>query len=131
MRPKGDNSEHSDEDEVFLKKVMAVIESNISNPDLSVEMIALDVGFSATHLYRKLKQYTGYSTKEILVNYRMQKAADMILNRAGNISEIMYAVGFSSLASFSRSFKAKFGIAPSAYAANGAIDNTIPSPQNP
>lgn len=68
MRPKGDNSEHSDEDEVFLKKVMAVIESNISNPDLSVEMIALDVGFSAT---------------------------------------------------------------PSAYAANGAIDNTIPSPQNP
>ncbi len=131
MRPKGDDSELSDEDEVFLKKVMAVIESNISNPDLSVEMIAMDVGFSATHLYRKLKQYTGYSTKEILVNYRMQKAADMILNRNGNITEIMYAVGFSSLASFSRSFKARYGIAPSAYADNGALDNTIPSPQNP
>lgn len=131
MRPKGDNSEHSDEDEVFLKKVMAVIESNISNPDLSVEMIALDVGFSATHLYRKLKQYTGYSTKEILVNYRMQKAADMILNRNGNITEIMYAVGFSSLASFSRSFKAKFGIAPSAYSADGRHENIIPSRQIP
>lgn len=107
------------QDELFLKKVMSLIENNISNPELSVEMLGSALGMSATHLYRKLKENTGYSTREIIMNYRMQKAAHMIANNEGNVSEIMYAVGFSSLSGFSRSFKAKFGVAPSAYGDNG------------
>jgi DNA-binding response OmpR family regulator/two-component sensor histidine kinase len=106
------------QDELFLKKVMSLIENNISNPELSVEMLGNALGMSATHLYRKLKEGTGYSTKEIIMNFRMQKAAYMIANNEGNVSEIMYAVGFSSLSGFSRSFKAKFGVAPTAYSKN-------------
>jgi AraC-like DNA-binding protein len=48
-------------------------------------------------------------------NYRMQKAAQMIRNKEGNITEIMYAVGFSSLSSFSKSFKSVFHVSPSNY----------------
>src|SRR5690554_6018082 len=96
---------------------MRVIETHVANPDLSVELIAQEVGYSATHLYRKLKEITGFSTKEIVVNYRMQKAADLLRLQQGNITEVMYAVGFSSLASFSRSFKSKYGVTPSAWAA--------------
>ena len=101
--------------ELFLKKVMAIIDRNLGNPDLSVEMISDNMGMSATHLYRKLKEMTGYSTREIIINYRMQKAALMLENKEGNISEIMYAVGFSSLSGFSKSFKSKFGVSPSNY----------------
>lgn len=102
-------------DELFVQKVMAIIGNNVSNPSLSVEMIASSIGMSSTHLYRKLKEITGHSTKEVILNYRMQKAAGMLGNHEGNVTEIMYAVGFSSLSSFSKSFKSKFGTSPSDY----------------
>lgn len=102
-------------DELFLKRVMTIIETQIDNPELTVEIIASEVGMSATHLYRKLKELTGHSTKEIIVNYRMQRAANMLRNKEGNISQVMYSIGFSSLSSFSKSFKGKFGVSPSEY----------------
>ena len=117
LNPQGGEGKPVAEDELFLQKVMRIIEGQVSNPDLSVDSIAQEVGFSTTHLYRKLKEITGRSTKEIIVNYRMQKAADMLRHQQGNITEVMYAVGFSSLASFSRSFKSKYGVTPSAWAA--------------
>ncbi|WP_158522868.1 two-component regulator propeller domain-containing protein [Geofilum rhodophaeum] len=117
LNPQGGEGKPLAEDELFLQKVMRIIEGQVSNPDLSVDSIAQEVGFSSTHLYRKLKEITGRSTKEIVVNYRMQKAADMLRHQEGNITEVMYAVGFSSLASFSRSFKSKYGVTPSAWAA--------------
>ncbi|MCA1745760.1 MAG: response regulator, partial [Bacteroidales bacterium] len=131
LNPSHDGERPTGEEELFLKRVMGIIDNNISNPDLSVEMISNEIGFSATHLYRKLKQFTGYSTKEIISNYRMQKAADMIEHNSGNITETMYAVGFSSLASFSRSFKARFGVAPSAYVAGEQSEVLKPSRQIP
>lgn len=108
---KGDNSPSQN----LLKKVIHLIENNLVNPDFSVETLSRELGMSSTHLYRKLKNSTGFSTNEIITNYRMQKAAMMIENEEGNITEIMYAVGFSSLSTFSRSFKNKFGFSPKAY----------------
>ncbi len=106
----------SNQDEIFIKKVMDIIAENISNPNLSVDLISSKIGLSSTHLYRKLKAITNQSTKDILKNYRLQKAAQMIQNNEGNITEIMYNVGFNSLSSFSKSFKTKFGVSPSEYA---------------
>ncbi|WP_016778623.1 hybrid sensor histidine kinase/response regulator transcription factor [Anaerophaga thermohalophila] len=102
-------------DERFLKKVMSIVERNVENPDFSVDMISETLGMSSTHLYRKLKSITGQSTRGIINNYRMQKAANMLKNKDGNITEIMYAVGYTSLSSFSKSFKAKFGVSPKGY----------------
>ncbi len=104
---------------LFLKKIMTVVERNVSNPDLSVEMISETMGMSSTHLYRRLKEITGFSSREIIINYRMQKAAQMLKNQEGNITEVMYSVGFSSLSSFSKSFKAKFGMSPRKYSEQG------------
>ena len=123
LNPGDQPNNNKNQDELFLKKVMDLIENNIANPELSVELLGSALGMSSTHLYRKLKESTGYSTKEIIMNYRMQKAAQMIANNEGNISEIMYAVGFSSLSGFSRSFKAKFGVAPTVYHKNGISEN--------
>lgn len=115
LNPEKKNENDKNQEEIFLRKVISIIERNISNPNLSVELISQKIGLSSTHLYRKLKAITNKSTSDIIKNYRMQKAAQMIKNNEGNISEIMYSVGFSSLSSFSKSFKSKFGVAPSDY----------------
>ncbi|MDQ2657653.1 MAG: response regulator, partial [Bacteroidota bacterium] len=103
------------EDEKFIKKVMNIIEANISNPDFSVEVLSAEIGMSSTHLYRKLKSLTHYTAKDIIRKYRIKKASLLLKNKQGNISEIMYDVGFSSLSYFAKCFKAEFGISPKEY----------------
>lgn len=109
------DTDHINPEEEFLGKIMTIIERNLDNSELSVEMISKNLGMSSTHLYRRLKAITDQSPRQIIINYRMQKAAQMLENKQGNISEIMMAVGFSSLSSFSKSFKAKFGVSPREY----------------
>lgn len=103
------------EDDRFLKKVMNSIESNISNPDFGVDALSHEMGMSSTHLYRKLKSLTHLSANEIIKRYRIKKACLMLKNKEGNITEIMYEVGFSNLSYFSKCFKAEFGVTPKEY----------------
>jgi CheY-like chemotaxis protein len=102
-------------DEKFIKKVMNVIEANISNPDFGVEQLSGEVGMSASYLYRKLKSLTRLSTNEIIKKYRIKKASILLKNKGGNVTEIMYDVGFSNLSYFSKCFKAEFGLNPKDY----------------
>ncbi|MCV9387025.1 hybrid sensor histidine kinase/response regulator transcription factor [Reichenbachiella ulvae] len=103
------------EDNVFVKRVMDIIEANISNSDLSVEMISEEMAMSSTHLYRKLKAITNHSAKEIIQKYRLKKASLLLQNKEGNITEIVYQTGFNSLSYFSRCFKSEFGTSPKKY----------------
>ena len=109
-------SEDKNMDTLFTKRVMTIIENNIADTSFSVEVLANEMGMSSTHLYRKLKGLTGYSTQDIIKNYRLENAAQMLLNKEGNVSEIMYKVGFTGLSTFSKAFKSHFGLSPSEYA---------------
>ncbi|HKZ36942.1 MAG TPA: ATP-binding protein, partial [Chryseolinea sp.] len=55
------SSHEKNEDDTFLKKVMNTIETNISNPDFSVEQLSDEMGMSSAHLYRRLKSLTHFS----------------------------------------------------------------------
>jgi AraC-like DNA-binding protein len=46
---------------------------------------------------------------------RLSKAAKLIENNSGNISEIALEVGFSNPSYFAEAFKKQFGVAPSQY----------------
>jgi signal transduction histidine kinase/ligand-binding sensor domain-containing protein/DNA-binding response OmpR family regulator len=103
------------EDDRFLKRVMNTIESNIGNPDFTVEQLSEVMGMSTTHLYRKLKSLTHLSANEIIKKYRIKKASILLKNKEGNITEIMYEIGFSNLSYFSKCFKTEFGVTPKEY----------------
>lgn len=108
-------SGRDNEDDRFLRKVMNSIESNIANPDFSVEVLSEEMGMSSTHLYRKLKSLTQLGANEIIKKYRIKKASLLLKNKEGNITEIMYEVGFSNLSYFSKCFRAEFGMTPKEY----------------
>jgi DNA-binding response OmpR family regulator/anti-sigma regulatory factor (Ser/Thr protein kinase) len=127
ITPKNPKNENPTADEQLLTKVMTIIENKVDDPELTVEYIATQIGMSATHLYRRLRQITGKGTKEIIIDYRLQKAALYIKNQNSNISEAMYAVGFTSQSAFSKSFKGKYGVPPSKYALIADNTKEIPS----
>lgn len=105
-------------DEKFLEKVIGVIEENISNTELTVELIGKEIGMSSTHLYRKIKVLTGFSTNEFVRNFRLKRAAQLIKQKVGNVNEIMYDVGFSNRSYFAKCFKQIFGQSPKEYGGN-------------
>ena len=105
----------NNEDNKFVKRVMDLIEANISNSELTVEMIASEMAMSSTHLYRKLKATTDHSPKEVIQKYRLKKASQLLQNKEGNITEVMYRVGFTNLSYFSKCFKAEYNVTPKQY----------------
>jgi signal transduction histidine kinase/ligand-binding sensor domain-containing protein/DNA-binding response OmpR family regulator len=108
-------------DKKFLQKTFEVIDSNISNTDLSVETIAESLAVSRYVLYKKLIALTGESPVEIIRRIRLNKAAVLIEKKFGNLSEIALEVGFNNPAYFSDCFRRQFGVAPSQYNRNNKI----------
>ena len=102
-------------DEKLLERVMSVINKNVTNSDLNVDMIAEEVGISRVHLHRKMKELTGLTPHDFIRNIRMKKAATLLSSGDMNVSEIMYACGFSNAASFSTVFKKMYGMSPREY----------------
>ena len=102
-------------DNKFVLRVMDIIEANITHEDFGVELIAHEIGMSSTHLYRKIKGLTNRTPKDVIKKYRLKKASLLLKNNEGNVSEVMYKVGFSSISYFSKCFKAEFGMTPKEY----------------
>ncbi len=102
-------------DEKLLERVMTAINHNLNNADLSVDKIADEVGISRVHLHRKMKELTGQTPHDFIRNIRMKKAATLLASADMNVSEVMYACGFSNAASFSTVFKKTYGMSPREY----------------
>jgi DNA-binding response OmpR family regulator len=102
-------------DKKFLQKLILTINQNISDTALSVEMLTDKLAISRTVLYRKIVSLTGEPPGELIRRTRLNKAAELIDQNFGNLSEIALEVGFNNPAYFSESFKKQFGISPSQY----------------
>jgi signal transduction histidine kinase/DNA-binding response OmpR family regulator len=99
----------------FVKKVMTVIEQYLDDTSFSVDVLASEMAMSNTQLYRKLKSLTGFTPNELIRNTRLERAASLLRQRAGNVADIAYQVGFNNLSYFSKCFKEKFGVSPSEF----------------
>jgi signal transduction histidine kinase/DNA-binding response OmpR family regulator len=99
-------------DERFLKRALDILEKRISDADFTAEQFAIEVGLSRPVLYRKLRGLTGQTISEFIRSIRLKRAAQLIKQKNGNISEIAYQVGFNHLSYFAACFKKQFGVAP-------------------
>lgn len=102
-------------DQAFLKQVTESIERNFSNEQFGVDMLSEEVAMSVSHLNRKLKAIIGQSAGKLIRSMRLQRAADLIDQKAGTISEIAYDLGFSNPKNFATAFKKQYGMSPSEY----------------
>ncbi len=101
----------------FLKRINDLIEKNLENSSYTVEDLARDLTISRVQLYRKVKAILGISISDHVNNLRLYKSKELLKMSKLSISEIAYAVGFSTPNYFSSSFKNKFGIAPKEFKA--------------
>jgi AraC-like DNA-binding protein len=104
-------------DKVFLRRVYDVLRDHAPNEEFTVEQFADAMNLSRMHLYRRLQDILGKSPAELLMDYRLERAAELLEARTGTVSEIAYGVGFKSLSHFTKRFRQRFGCTPSEYRA--------------
>ncbi len=102
-------------DELFMRRVMEIVNKNISNSEFNITQMVDEVGMSRTQLHRKLKELTGFSALRFVQNIRMQQAMKLLKEKKVNVSQIAYSVGFSSQTHFSTTFKQYYGVSPTEY----------------
>jgi AraC family transcriptional regulator len=87
------------------------IESHLGG-DLSLELIARDVGVSRYHLSRAFSTTTGCGLALYVRARRLSEAAKTLLNGAPDILSVSLDTGYGSHEAFTRAFKQHFGLTP-------------------
>ena len=108
--------------EDFLVSLYSIIENNLDASSLSVGFLARNLAVSKSTLNRKLLLRTGLSANEIIRQYRLQKAA-MLLLSGKNVSEAAYLCGFETPSYFIQCFKDFYKITPKKYAQAGLLNS--------
>ena len=110
-----DKLEAKSPDEKLMERIMKVINDNLSNPELTVDVIVNEVGISRSHLHRKLKELTNQPTRQFIRNIRLKQAAQLLADKRHSIAEVAQMTGFSNPNNFSTLFKELYGVTPSEY----------------
>jgi transcriptional regulator GlxA family with amidase domain len=105
---------HNLRDLKLLRRVRDRMDREYAQP-LDVEALARGVNMSAGHLSRQFKRAYGESPYSYLMTRRIERA--MVLLQRGDLSvtEVCFAVGCSSLGTFSTRFTELVGVPPSTY----------------
>lgn len=97
----------------WMRRVREVIAAGLHDPAFGVEAMGDALAIGRTGLFRKLKEECGVSPSALLREARLMRAAELLDQRAGTVSEVAYAVGFNSVEGFVRAFATRFRQRPS------------------
>lgn len=102
-------------DEQFLVRFKQYIDLHFNRQDFQVNDLCKELKLSRSQLYRKVKALLGQSISDYIQDIRLERARQLLTEGHKSVSEIAYAVGYSSPDYFSTVFKSKYNIAPSQF----------------
>lgn len=105
-------------DQEYMDKIHDFIMKHISETDLNIENLTMQIGTSKSSLYRKLKANTGLSINEYIRLCRLKQAAELLSSQKYKINEVAFMTGFSSPSYFATCFLKQFNITPSEFVKN-------------
>jgi signal transduction histidine kinase/ligand-binding sensor domain-containing protein/DNA-binding response OmpR family regulator len=120
-----------DKDAELMRKITKVVDEHIGDQELTVDIIAHEVGISRAQLHRRLKEIAGISAGKLIQNMRLTKAAQLLKEKSVNISQLAYAVGYTTPSNFSTAFKNYFGISPKEYVEQLEKSSPVPPADTP
>jgi len=103
-------------DQKLLNKAIQIVETNFSNQEFDIQMLAQEICMGRSSLFKKLKGLTGQTPKDFIMNIRLKKGLELLNQRADlSVADIAVMVGFSDTSYFIRLFKQSFGVTPHQY----------------
>ena len=102
-------------DASLLDRIAKIIDSNLTNPELTTQYIAKELGIGLRNIYRKLEGITSLTPKDMIREARLERARQLLTKTGMNVEEVCYQAGFSNRGTFYKLFSLKFGCTPKQY----------------
>lgn len=97
-----------------IEKLEKVLLKNLNNSAFKSDALSKELGLSKTQAYRKISSLVGMSPNRLLSELRLLNAARTLKSGAKTVSEVAYDSGFNSPTYFTRVFRNRFDVLPTA-----------------
>jgi signal transduction histidine kinase/DNA-binding response OmpR family regulator/ligand-binding sensor domain-containing protein len=108
-------------DEKFMKRAIGIVEKHMNVESFGIPEFREEMFMTRSTLFRKLMALTNQSPGEFIRTLRVKRAASLLKQNFGNVTQVSYEVGFNNLTSFNRSFRKLYGISPAEYKKQFAV----------
>ena len=98
-----------------------MIRERLFDTDFGVEELADGMAQDRSHLFRRVKEVFNAPPSELIRRLRLEEGARLLREDSGSVTDVAYAVGFSSLSYFCRCFQDVYGVTPASYRARVVI----------
>ena len=98
----------------YVNKALAFLRE-VAYYDVKIDQVASYVGLDRSHLYRLTQARTGKSLKEHLIQFRLDRAKELLQSTDFGIAQIASACGFNDSNHFAKLFRSRVGVSPSQY----------------
>lgn len=105
-------NEENSQDQSLMDKLLETTEKHYEDDKFGVSELAREMGISRSQLHRRLQTITNKSASQIIREFRLGKAKEMLEKDLANVSEIAYRVGFGSPSYFITCFRDFYGYSP-------------------
>ena len=102
----------NNEEEQFCSIFLKAMQSLAAKNELYIDNLVQTLHTSRSQLYRDVKKITGLSPNAFIQEWRLQKAAQLIRQQYGNITQVAMEAGFNNLSYFAKGFQQRFGLSP-------------------
>ena len=101
-------------EKIWVLEVEKFILENLSSSTLNISLIAQNFGVSERQFYRRVQKILSLTPNNFIRFLKLETARKYLeVGEFATVSEVSYAVGFSSLSYFSKIFKKTYGKSPS------------------
>jgi AraC-like DNA-binding protein len=100
--------------ERHLLRAKDLVDARYREP-LDVPTLAKAAHLSPAHFSREFRRAFGESPHQYLLTRRLERAAALLRNTDRSVSDVCFAVGLSSVGSFTTMFTRTYGLSPTAY----------------
>jgi signal transduction histidine kinase/ligand-binding sensor domain-containing protein/DNA-binding response OmpR family regulator len=105
----------NDLDIKFMDNILSLIKAHFSEPEFNVNDIIEKSGMSRSIFYKKYKALSDLPINDLIRNFRLKKAAELLSEKNSTVSQVAYDCGFNDPAYFSKVFKNYYKISPKDY----------------
>lgn len=111
----GDEHFATAEEKSFYEAMIASVEKNMKDTELSAEMISDELNYTTQEFYSRLKGITKKTPNEIIRAYRLSVAEKLLVATNLSVEDIINRAGFASRSSFFKLFMQIHGMTPKSY----------------
>lgn len=112
---------YNKQDKELIKKASFIIEKYLGDENFNSDFLAKEMFMSRSQLTRKIQSAAGQGPGEFIRSHKLNRSAQMILERKLSITQIALEVGFGSPAQFTRAFQKHFNCLPSEFRQNSTL----------